>query len=401
MNLENEELVQRSKELKNSLIAWRRHFHKYPELSFRERRTSDFILNILNSLGVFEIERNIGGYGIVATIRASKGPVIGIRADMDALPIQEETEEDYQSVHPYVMHACGHDAHMAILLGVAHLIAEDAKAGRLKGTIKLIFQPAEENGDETGLTGAPYLLQSGAIDDVEQIIALHVCPWRKTGELQINRGPSMANIDNFSLTIKGEGGHGGYPQQTKDPVWITSFILQGIYSLISRKVNPMEVGTISIGHIHGGSAFNVIPEEVKISGTIRSYRPHIRKQLINELRGVAEIANTLGGEYDLEIEYGEPALFNDHWITNVLVDSAYKLYPKMNIHEGPFGMGGEDLGHITEKIPGAMFFLGCGKNSKNDAVLHTPTFNLDEEALPIGVSLLMECAHQLMQRKEN
>ncbi|MCD8510363.1 MAG: amidohydrolase [Bacillus sp. (in: Bacteria)] len=386
----------RSEQLKEKLIEWRRHFHQYPELSFREEQTSRFIETTLKTMGVYEIETGIGGYGIIATASCGEGPVIGLRADMDALPIQEREGADPISAHPGVMHACGHDAHMAILLGAAELIAEDIKAGRLNGTVKFIFQPAEEDTNERGLTGAPYFLKSGKVDDLDAILALHICPWQNVGDIQVNKGPSMANIDNFTLTIKGTGGHGGYAYQTKDPIWISNYVLQGIYSLISRKINPLDVGTISVGSIHGGDSPNVIPAEVVIKGTMRSYTREVREALQKELEAVAKLAEAFEGEYELEVEHGEPALKNDPLLTDLIIQSAKRMYPNMGVHEAPFGMGGEDFSHFTEKIRGAMFFLGCRTEIGKEAYLHTPGFHLDEDALPIGTAILTKCVHEVL-----
>ncbi|WP_138419059.1 M20 metallopeptidase family protein [Aquibacillus sediminis] len=398
MKTENWEITKRTEFIKSELVNWRRHLHRYPELSFEEKKTSQFIQEILEQEEVFDIKTGIAGYGIVATLSSGKGPVIGVRADMDALPIQERTDVEYASVHPGIMHACGHDAHITMLLGTAKLLAEDYREGRIKGTIKLIFQPAEEATDENGLTGAPYMLRSGMINDLDAVIALHVCPWRNTGELQIHKGPSMANIDNFSLKIKGTGGHGGYPHQGTDPIWMASYVLQGLYSTISRKINPLDVGTISVGEIYGGHTANVIPNCVQINGTMRSYTPEIREQLVEELNGIAQIAETLGGEYELEIENGEPALQNDTEITELFRQTAQELYPEMPIYDEAFGMGGEDFGHITQKVPGAMFFLGCAMNGDTTGSLHTSDFQINEDALPIGVALLTECTHRLLKR---
>ncbi|MRH44296.1 amidohydrolase [Aquibacillus halophilus] len=396
MRTEEWDITKRSEFLKSDLIDIRRHLHRFPELSFEEKKTSDFILEVLEAEQVFDIQTGIAGHGIVATLSSGSGPTIGVRADMDALPIVEQTGVEYTSEHPGVMHACGHDAHMTMLLGAAKLLAEDYKEGRISGTIKFIFQPAEEKADEYGLTGAPYMLRSGAINDLEAAIALHVCPWRNTGEIQINKGPSMANIDNFFLTINGTGGHGGYPYQGTDPIWMTSFVLQGIYGLISRRVNPLDVGTISIGEVHGGLSSNVIPESVQINGTIRSYTPEVRSQLIDELQSIAKITESLGGYYTLDVEHGEPALHNNADITDMFREVANELYPHMPIYEEPFGMGGEDFGHITNDIPGAMFFLGCALNGDTTGSLHTSDFQINEDALPIGVALLTECSHRLL-----
>lgn len=392
-------ITQRAETLKNQVIDWRRHLHQYPELSFQEQNTSKFVYNQLKSLQVFDIQTGVAGYGIVATIGSGDGPVIGLRADMDALPIQEHAAVDFASQHPGIMHACGHDAHTAMLLGAAHLLAEDYQAGKWEGTIKLIFQPAEEDTDEEGLTGAPHLLRSGAIDDLEAAIALHVCPWRSAGEIQVHAGPSMASIDNFTITVKGTGGHGGYPHQGTDPVWMSTHVLQSLYGIISRRVNPLDVGTVSIGEIYGGSAFNVIPDTVQIKGTIRSYTPEVRLLLMQQVEQAATLVHALGGEYDLNIVRGEPALHNDHLVTELIKESANTLYRDMPVYEEPFGMGGEDFSHITEKIPGTMFFLGCGWTEGQPCHLHSPDLKINEEAFPIGISLLVQTAYRLLENQ--
>nr|WP_208416506.1 amidohydrolase [Thalassobacillus devorans] len=382
------------------MIRWRRHLHRHPELSFQEKETSAYILHEIKAMGGFDIHPNVGGYGIVATLSNGEGPVIGLRADMDALPINEHNDAEYQSIHQGIMHACGHDAHTAMLLGAARLLSEDAKAGRLKGTIKFIFQPAEEDTNDAGLTGAPLMLQSGLLDSIDVFLALHVCPWHATGEIQVNDGPSMANIDNFHMTIKATGGHGGYPHLATDPIWMSSYFLQGLYSIISRKIDPLSVGTISVGEIHGGETANVIPDEVTITGTIRSYTKDMRARLVQELEQVANVIPPLGGTYVLEIETGEPALDNDRRVNEVIRRAARHLYPNMKIHEGPFGMGGEDFAHMIAEKPGAMFFLGCAKKGTPERKLHSGDFQIDENALPIGAAILMNSAHRLLQIEE-
>ncbi|WP_181347518.1 M20 family metallopeptidase [Thalassobacillus sp. CUG 92003] len=393
------DLSQRAQLIQSDLVQWRRHIHRYPELSFQERQTSLYIKQVLESIGSLDIETDIAGTGIIATLRAGEGPVIGLRADMDALPIQEENETDYRSQHPGVMHACGHDAHVAILLGAAKLLTEDARAGAFTGTIKFIFQPAEEAGDKEGKTGAVHMLESGRLDDVETAIALHMCPWQRTGDMQIHDGPSMANVDNFSLVIKGSGGHGGYPHMGTDPIWISSYVLQGLYSLMNRKVDPMEVGVLSVGEIHGGLTSNVIPDSVTISGTMRSYTPEVRAQITQELQTMAGMITSLGGTYELDIEHGEPALFNHPKVNTVIRNAASSLYPDSRFIEEAFGMGGEDFGHMTTRMTGAMFFLGCNNSSSDMKRLHTSTFDIDENVLPMGTAILADCATRLLPSK--
>nr|WP_202412371.1 M20 family metallopeptidase [Halobacillus litoralis] len=382
----------RSDQIFDDLVGWRRDFHRFPELSFQEKRTSEKLEEILESFQEFEIEKNVGGYGIIATVSHGEGPVVGIRADMDALPITETTGVSWASHNPGVMHACGHDAHMAILLGIAKLLAEDAKAGRFQGTVKLIFQPAEESCDEAGETGALKMLASGKFQHMDAILSLHMCPWRKFGEIQWNDGPSMANNDEFHLRIEGSGGHAGYPQHVKDPIWMSTYVLQALYSINGRKVNPMDVGTISVGQVHAGEASNVIPGIVEIQGTLRSYKDDVREMLGNEIRQAAKIVSALGGKYSLRIHHGEPSLINDPRINRIINEAASGLH----MHEEPFGMGSEDFSHFTRKIPGAMFFLGCGL--KRERSLHQSDFDIDERSMTMGVRVLLESAYLILVR---
>ncbi|MGR9048257.1 M20 metallopeptidase family protein [Halobacillus faecis] len=392
MKTEKSDLVFRSNQLVNRLVKWRRDFHRFPELSFQEKRTSEKVGEILESFHVFEVEKNVGGYGIVATVSHGEGPVIGIRADMDALPIMETTDVPWASQYPGVMHACGHDAHMAILLGIAQLLAEDTKAGRFQGTIQLIFQPAEESCDAKGKTGAMKMLESGKLHHLDAILSLHMCPWRKSGEIQWNDGPSMANNDEFHLSIQGSGGHAGYPQHVKDPIWMATYVLQALYSLNGRKIDPQDVGTISVGQVHGGDANNVIPGMVEIKGTVRSYKDDVRETLCKEIHQAANLIKALGGEYSLHIHRGEPSLINDSRINQIIKEAASGL----KMYEEPFGMGSEDFSHFTRKIPGAMFFLGCGL--EHERSLHQSDFDIDEHSLPIGVRVLLESAYLILEQ---
>ncbi|UOQ45108.1 amidohydrolase [Halobacillus salinarum] len=394
MTIKVTDLASQVEDLYPKLVELRRHFHSFPELSFSERMTSEKILLELKALDAFEIESGVGGHGIIATLNMGEGPIIGLRADMDALPIQEQSKESFTSRHPGVMHACGHDAHMAILLGTAKLLAEAAHSEFLQGTVKLIFQPAEEDCDEKGDTGAVKMLNSGKLERLDRVLALHMCPWRETGSIQIHDGPSMANNDNFELAINGSGGHAGYPQHVTDPVWISTFILQALYSLNSRKVNPLDVGTLSVGEIHAGHSNNVIPHTVNIKGTMRSYTSEVRELLVQELKQTAQIVTTMGGSFELDIQKGEPALVNHPEINQVIRKAAEGL----RIVEEPFGMGSEDFSHMTAKYPGALFFLGCGLDPERS--LHHPEFDIDERAMVHGVTIFMKSIQHLLWKGE-
>ncbi|MFP5114862.1 M20 metallopeptidase family protein [Bacillaceae bacterium C204] len=395
-------IVIQANELSEKIISWRRLFHQHPELSFHEFGTSKFVADTLKKIDGLKVETGIGvETSVVATLTSGEGPVIAIRADMDALPIKEENTHYYKSVNEGVMHACGHDAHTAILLGAAHLLADQFKKEEYKGTVKFIFQPAEESTDEKGLSGSPYMVQAGAYDHVDAAIALHMCPWLPVGAAQVNDGFSMANVDVFTAKIFGTGGHGAYPELGTDPIWMLGVVMQALHGIVARKIPALDAGVISIGQIHAGTASNIIPNEVNISGTIRSYTPEVRDLLSSELNKALSVVESLGGSYTLDVERGEPALNNDARVNNFFLKSIEEMYPECRIVRRPFGMGGEDFGYVTQKIPGALFFLGSGTADGIQRDLHTPIFDINENSLTMGAAILAQTAVHFLKDKSN
>lgn len=378
--------------LTDELIHWRRKIHKNPELSFEEHDTSSFVEDKLKEIKGMEVEAGIAGTGVLGTLSSGSGPTIAVRADMDALPIEEKNNHDYRSQNEGVMHACGHDAHTAILLGAAHLLGEYFNEGGLSGTVKLLFQPAEEIPDDDGRTGSSYVVSEGVLDEADAAFALHMCPWLEAGEAQVNDGYSMANNDTFKGTIYGSGGHGAYPQQTRDPIWMLGPLMQALYGIASRRISPLESSVVTIGQIHGGTSSNVIPSEVEIEGTLRSYSPEVRKYLIEEVKQAFSLTKSLGGNADVDITYGEPSLDNDSQVNSWLRQTIQDIYPSFRIHKGAFGLGAEDFSHVTEHMPGSMFFLGCKLPNDKQRDLHTPDFDIDESCLPYGAAILTETA---------
>jgi len=393
-------IVKGAESLFEKLTLWRRFLHEHPELSFEEVETAAFIVNELNKIDNIQVENNIAGNGIVATLTTGHGPTIALRADMDALPIQEKNDHSFISKHDGVMHACGHDAHMSMLLGAVHLLAKQFYEGQLTGTVKFIFQPAEECADEHGLSGAPYMIREGVLEDVDAIVALHVCPWHPVGVIQMNNGFSMANIDVFKAMIKGSGGHGGYPHLATDPLWMLGTILQAFYGTVGRRISPLDIVAASIGKIEAGAVSNVIPSDVKVAGTLRSYSPESREKLAEEVEEIFKLAEAFGGTYQFILEKGEPALNNDMELNMIIEQSINELYPGVHIHWEPFGMGGEDFGYMTEIIPGSMFFLGCSLEDGLDRDLHTPVFDLDEQCLPMGTAIFVATVNKFLKREE-
>ncbi|WP_185830430.1 M20 metallopeptidase family protein [Siminovitchia terrae] len=400
MITDKQTIIEEARAIANELSEWRRHLHQYPELSFKEYETGKFVRSKLEQLGNVAIQTNVAKTGVVGTLSSGSRPTIAIRADMDALPIVEQNEHDFRSKREGVMHACGHDAHTTILLGIAKIFSDRFREGKLSGTVKFLFQPAEEDTDEEGLSGAPRMIQEGILDGVEKVIALHVCPWQPVGVIQVNDGYSMANVDVFHAKIIGSGGHGGYPYMTKDPIWMLGFVLQAFYGLVSRRISPLDTAAASIGKISTGTASNIIPEEVSITGTLRTYSPEAREQLIKEVENVFKITESFGGSSSFTVERGEPALKNDPAVNTVLVQAAKDLYPELKVVREPFGMGGEDFGYMTQKVPGAMFFLGCSLGDRKKRDLHTNIFDIDERCLEMGVSILAETAMRFLAEKD-
>lgn len=400
MVTQKQEILSRAEEMADQLTMWRRKLHTNPELSFQENETAKFVASALEKIPGMEVQTGVGyPTAVVGTLQNGPGPTIAIRADMDALPIQETGAHDYRSVNEGVMHACGHDAHTTIALGAATVLGEYFQAGKLNGTVKFLFQPAEERADDHGSTGAPYMIQAGVLDGVDAVIALHMSPENRIDEVQMHDGYSMASVDVFKGTIFGTGGHGAYPHLGTDPIWVLGPVLQALYGIAARRVSPLEPAVISIGEIHSGSTSNVIPSTVELKGTIRSYHPEVRGILHSELRKAFSMVEALGGAFNLDILPEDPALKNDAVINAFLRGTISDLYPNFTILETPFGMGGEDFAHMTRTVPGAMFFLGCGLPDGKPRNLHTPTFDIDEKCLPVGVSIMAETAIRFLQKR--
>ncbi|WP_234998513.1 M20 metallopeptidase family protein [Salirhabdus sp. Marseille-P4669] len=381
-------------EIKKELIRSRRQLHQYPELSFKEFETTAFLVKKLQAIKgmivLTGVERVGLPTGVIGILSSGNGPTIAVRADIDALPITEENHTNYTSKNNGVMHACGHDAHTSILLGTATLLAEKMRKKELSGTIKFIFQPAEEDIDVSGLTGSPHLIQAGVLNDVDVALALHVNPEQPVGEVLVNSGYSMASVDTFKATIQASGGHAAYPHLATDPIWMLGNLLQAIQGIVARKISPLEPSVLSVTHVETTPSFNVIPNEVTLQGTIRSYNPDIRIKLQEELRNTCHLISVLGGEYKLEINQGEPVLYNHpvviYWLTETISD----LLPNFKINIGPYGLGGEDFSHMLEKVPGAMFFLGAKVDERENGGLHMPQFDVNEEALVYGAAIMAE-----------
>jgi amidohydrolase len=381
-------MLNKTQEISSQIIAWRRDFHMHPELGFQEVRTAAKVANLLQSWG-YQVRTGVGKTGVVAELGKGK-PIVAIRADMDALPIQETNEVPYKSKNEGVMHACGHDAHMAIALGAAKVLAQE----EFSGTLRFLFQPAEELEDEEGLSGAPRMIEDGAIDDVDYALALHVAASIKSGEIELDEY-AAAGVDTFYAKIIGKGGHGSTPHKVIDPIFISGHVILAIHNIVSRRLPPFEPAVISIGSIQGGQVDNVIPEEVKLMGTIRFLNPKVQKQIHSEIQRAMEIAKTLGGDYELRIVEGYPPMYNHPDVIAQLKTVIGELIGMDKIVEPEPEMGAEDFGFFIQDIPGAMFFLGCrieGDTRRH----HNSKFDINEDCMPVGAAILASTALQFL-----
>jgi amidohydrolase len=344
----------------------------------------------------FDAKTGVGRTGVVADLGSGKGPTLAIRADMDALPIDEQNDVPYRSVNPGVMHACGHDAHTAMLLGVAHLLRQSQASDEWNGNVRLIFQPSEESGDDDGISGATAMLNDGALEGVDAAIALHVISDLPAGICYFQDGNSLASVDSFKGWIRGDGGHGAYPHKGKDPLFMLGPILTYLYAIPSREINPLRSTVVSLGQIHGGATSNVIPREVFIEGTIRSYEQEIREQLWQEVEQGFKLSESLGGSYEFQLTKGYPAMINDSEVNGWIRSSARDLLNDDQVAEREFGMGAEDFAYMTRLVKGAMFNLGAAAPNEAKRHHHTDTFDIDETILPIGAAVLAETARRFV-----
>jgi amidohydrolase len=385
-------MLDKARKMQQQLIKWRRDFHMHPELGFQETRTSAIVANTLENLG-YRVRRNVGSTGVVADLGSGE-PMIAIRADMDALPIQETNDAPYVSQNPGVMHACGHDAHTAMALGTATLLAEE----KFPGTVRFLFQPAEETGDKEGISGAPHMIRDGAMEGVNMIVALHVDPLTPVGDICNEAGPASGGADSWFGSVIGKGGHGASPHDTIDPIFISAHIIFAMNGIVSRRLNPFNPAAVSIGAIHAGQAENVIPTQVDFKGTLRYTEHNVQEQIHAEIERAFSLARTLGGDYELRFEIGTPPMQNHPTAVELIQKTAVDLLGEEHIVPFRKGLGAEDFSCFTEMAPGAMFALGA-RIEGDQRYAHNPRFDIDEGALQVGAALLAESALRFLQKK--
>ena len=381
--------------LKGEMISLRREFHMYPELSMQEIKTAEKITSYLKNMGL-EPKTGIAGTGISAIIEGKKqGKTIMLRADMDALPLHEKTNVDYASLNDGIMHACAHDGHMAILLTVARILCN--RRNEFSGAIKLVFQPGEE-----GLAGAFFMIHDGVLENpsVDAAIGLHLFTTIPIGLIGVREGSIMSSADFFSLTIKGKSGHGAYPESGIDAILIAAQVINSLQSIVSREIPPQAPAVIHIGKIEGGTANNVIADQVTLSGGVRTFdeklRNHIQKRMDDIFKG---IIHALRGDYTFNFTRGYPVLMNDPGMTRLVRSTAFTVVGEENVIEPQPMMGSEDMAFFLEKVPGCYFFVGAGNEQKKaNRPHHSELFNFDEDALPIGAEAMARAALAYLKR---
>jgi amidohydrolase len=383
-----------ARELFDYTQSLRRDFHQHPELGFAEHRTSEIVARELHKSGVDLIKTGVARTGVVGILSGGKpGPVVLLRFDMDALPVVEETGAPYASKMKGVMHACGHDGHTAAGLTIARLLA--THKDKLAGSVKFVFQPAEE-----GLGGASLMVKEGILENPnpDYSLAMHVWNEKPCDWLGITAGPIMAAAETFRIKVSGKGGHGAAPHQTIDPIFAAAQIVTAMQSIVSRNVPPLESAVVSVGSIQGGSAFNIIPPDVILMGTIRSFRPEIREQILIRFNEIIHgISSSLGCEAEVEVQPITPAVINDAALTKQVASIASTMFPKDEIDTSAMTMGSEDFAFMMEGIPGCFIFVGSANSNKGlDAKHHHPKFDFDETALTKGVALLAKVTANLM-----
>jgi len=372
----------------------RRDFHRHPELGFQEVRTAGIVARDLTELGL-EVSTGIGKTGVVATLEGARpGPVLLVRFDMDALPIQEETGAEYASETPGVMHACGHDGHTAIGLTVAKML--EAHKDELGGTVKLVFQPAEE-----GLGGAEAMVADGVLDQPKpgQSLSLHLWNDKPLGWIGVTPGPAMSASDRFTVKIIGRGGHGAAPYITIDPVVAGAQVITALQNIVSRNVDPLEAAVVTVTSMVGGEAFNVIPESVVLKGTIRTFNPEVRSIVLERFEAIASgVSNAMGCQAEVDLKSITPAVSNDPVIAAQVFEVANKIYPQAEISTDERTMGSEDMAYMMDDIPGCYFFIGSADHERGlDAGHHHPKFDFNEDALTTGAALMASVVFDFLE----
>ncbi|HKO98029.1 MAG TPA: M20 family metallopeptidase [Pyrinomonadaceae bacterium] len=385
----------RAEELRDDLVAIRRTIHAHPEYGFQEHETARLIAETMSNLGA-RVRTGVAKTGVVAEL-GNGAPIVAIRADMDALPFAEATGLSFASQVPNMMHACGHDAHVACALGAAMLLSEESVTSGFAGTVRFLFQPSEEQRDEDGHSGAVRMIDEGALDSVDAVIALHTKPL-PVGSIGVTSGPALAANDTIRITIQGRAAHGAHPEEGVDAIAIAAQVIGAIQLIVSRRMPAISPGVVSITTIHGGVKENVIAERVELGGTIRSTGGVARLHIIDELERAMNVGRALGATCELTVIEGYAATINDDGVTETIRAAATELLGPAQVIDMPFDPWAEDFGYMTARVPGSMFWLGVTSKRVPNPIWHSATFDLDEGALPIGAMVLAASALSLLKK---
>ncbi len=374
--------------LLDECVALRRDLHQNPELAWAEHRTAARVAAFLEGAGL-EL-RTVAATGVLATAGGAEGRTVLLRVDMDGLPIQEQGDAPYASRVPGVMHACGHDGHTAMGATAARVLA----ARRPGGTVRVLFQPAEE-----GEGGAQRVIADGALEGVDVALGIHLWNELPVGTIGVKAGPLMAAVDRLRVVVRGRGGHGGHPHRAADPVVAAAHVVVALQTIVAREVSPLDSAVVTLGAIHGGQAFNVIPDEVTLTGTVRTFDPELRRTMPERIRRIAAgVAEALRCEAEVEVRPGNPAVVNDTAMAALARRAAARVVGDERVVEPEPTMGGEDMAVYFERVPGCFVFVGSANPARGlDQPHHSPRFDFDEEALAIGCEFLVEVAHEALK----
>jgi amidohydrolase len=372
------------------LVALRRDLHAHPELAFAEHRTAARVAEFLAGSGL-EIRTGVGGTGVLASEPGAGGRTVLLRVDLDALPILEQGKAPYVSRNPGVMHACGHDGHTAMGAAAARVLAR--RTGR-PGRVRVVFQPAEE-----GEGGAQAVLRDGVLDGVDLVLGVHLWNELPVGTLGVKPGPLMAAVDRLRVVVRGQGGHGAIPHRARDPIVAAAHVVTALQTVVSREIAPVEPAVVTIGAIRGGEAFNVIPDEVTMLGTIRTFDTALRRSMRERIQRLANgVAQGLGCRAEVEVTQGNPAVINDAGVAEIARRAAVRVVGEERVVVPTPTMGGEDMALYFERVPGCFVFVGSANAARGlDHPHHSPFFDFDEDALLVGCEFLVQAAEEALR----
>ncbi|MEO5372758.1 MAG: M20 family metallopeptidase [Alphaproteobacteria bacterium] len=382
--------------LHDDMVAWRHDIHRHPELAYAERRTAGVVAGLLRQFGVDEVVEGVGGTGVVGVLRNGVGPTIGLRADMDALPIEELADRPYRSIHPRIMHACGHDGHTAMLLGAARHLAQTRS---FRGTVVLIFQPAEE-----GQAGARAMIEDGLFErfPVDAIYGLHNMPGRPTGSFAVSPGAVMAAADRFQVVLTGRGGHAAAPHLTRDPLVAAAAAVTALQTVVSRNVIPTGTLVVSVTEIHAGEAFNVIPDSARLGGTVRYFDPEVGAMARRRMQGILD---GIAAAHEVSVEFtympGYPPTVNSAAEADLVREVAIDLVGEAAVGPQPASMFSEDFSFYLQLRPGAYAFIGNGEgegDSRGCPGLHNPYYDFNDAILPTGAGFFCRLVERALPR---